>query len=250
MKRIFGVHLAAIAMVAALGLSACDDDDGPTNTGNDTTAPTVSSVTGVDSTHFNIRFSEMLDRESAQTEANYTVETTAAPPVPVTVLNASLLDDRRTVVVTTDGRMADAAYTLTVNGVADLNGNAISTPVERGFTGSGDADVTAPEIVMLTPSRNETNVLPTAPIEISFSEPVPLEDFSTAFQMTGNGGPVSVTVTSTDGVHYTVQPTAPLTDLTMYTVTLTDLQDESGNAMAPEEYTFRTGTASAVTSVR
>jgi hypothetical protein len=232
-----------------MGLAACDDDD-PTDTGNDTTAPGISSVTAVDSTHFNARFSEMLDRTSAETESNYAVTTTAAPQTPLTIVNASLLNDSRTVVITTSA-MTSTGYTLTVANLADRNGNTMSSPVERTFSGSDDPDETAPEIVMAAPSRNETNVVTTAPIEIQFSEPVPSDVFNAAFTLTTNNGvEVPVLVTSTDGVLYTVQPTAPLVEQSEYTVTISGLADNSGNPMAADEWTFRTGTTAAVTSVR
>ena len=239
MKTLFRLHFIAAALIAALALGACDDDDdGPTGTG-DTTGPTIGTITSLDSTHVNVRFSEQVDRTSAETEANYSIIPTGSGSA-VTVLNASLLSDARTVTLTTTA-MGATGYNMTVTGVADTGGNMMDEPSERTFTGKATADETAPQVVVREPSNNESNVALNAPITITFSEPVSPAVFNSAFSLTSNGGdPVAVTVVTTDDVHFTVQPVAPLAVNTLYTVSLIGVQDTSSNMMQDAEWNFHT----------
>ncbi|HEX6791583.1 MAG TPA: Ig-like domain-containing protein [Candidatus Krumholzibacteria bacterium] len=255
MKTWFRFSVGPALLIAAMGLAACsDDDNGPTGTGNDTTPPSVASVSGDDSLHISVRFNEPVDRTSAEAVSNYVV-TQASAGLDTTledspaVAGASLLSDNKTVVLTTDDAMGVVLYRIVVNNVADTEGNAISTPVDKSFTGSDHGDVTAPEVVMRSPTENQSNVGLTAPIEVQFSEPVALGVVTSGFIMEANGTPVTVNVTSEDNLHFTVTPVAPLLANTVYTVSLTGLYDTSNNMMATDEWTFRTGAGTSVTSV-
>lgn len=243
MKTLFRLHVIAAALIAAMALGACDDDDdGPTGTGNDTTPPAVGSITSMDSTHVSVRFSEQVDRTSAETEGNYTITQTGPPSPgdPIPVLNASLLTDTRTVVLTTSA-MSATGYTMTVIGVADTRGNVMDEPTERTFPGKATPDETAPQIVVREPSNNETNVALNAPIAISFSEPVLPPVFNTAFTLSVNGGEeVAVNIITTDNVHFVVQPVAPLALNTTYHVSLVGVRDASLNLMQEAEWNFHT----------
>ena len=57
------------AVLLAFALAACGDDDG-TGTPNDTTPPSVSSVTPIDDHNIDIRFNERVTEASAENEGN------------------------------------------------------------------------------------------------------------------------------------------------------------------------------------
>src|SRR5882762_3255338 len=90
-SRSFTVVAAA---AAALAIAACsnNDNNNPSGPKNDTTAPTVASVSAGDSHHISVMFSEPVDRTTAEEEANFTI-TETGPATPVTVMNAALRSD-------------------------------------------------------------------------------------------------------------------------------------------------------------
>jgi hypothetical protein len=247
MKARLQFHVLVAALLAASALVACsdDDDNGPAGPG-DTTPPTASSVTAVDANHIDVRYSEMVDRESAESESNYSIVETgvplpsSAPGDPVAIVSASLKSDNRTVVLTTATALVTTGYELTINGVEDTDGNTITEAVEKQFLGTDDGDETPAEVVYRNPTSNETGVDRVAPIEITFSEPVQSATVDTGVALTLNGNPVDVTVTTTDQVHYTIQPLTPLGGNVEYTITLTGAQDMTGNLTQDVVWSFRT----------
>lgn len=238
MKTLLRPHIAAAVLIAAMGLIACDDDNGPTGPGDDS-PPAVATVSATDANHINLQFNEAVDRESAEVEANYAIiATNSGDPLPI--VNASLKSDQRTVVLTTGEAMAAIGYTVGVDNVVDVRGNAIETAVEKTFNGSTTADNTAPEIVRRAPDQNATNIARTTLIEIDFSEPVSFTTFNTAFALEDDGTPVPVTVTTDDDVHFSVQPTTSLAANTIYSVTLIGVADGAGNIMNDTQWGFKT----------
>lgn len=86
----------------------------------DETAPEVSYVVtaAATPTSVEVHFSETLEKESAETAANYTFNND------LTVSAAALGEDNKTVTLTTSAMTEGTAYELTVNGVKDAAGNA------------------------------------------------------------------------------------------------------------------------------
>ena len=97
--------------------------------GTDGTPPSVVQVIGGQGgTSVSIAFTEKLDVASAQNTANYTIAGLA-------VSSATLTADGMTVVLLTAKQTAEAAYTVSVNGVKDLSGNAMTVAGGGSFHG-------------------------------------------------------------------------------------------------------------------
>lgn len=250
MKTWFRYSALVAAAATAFAFSACSDDDNNGPTGPDTSGPTLASVTSVDATHVNVKFSETVDRAGAEDEGNYSIVETGptpapgvglAPGDPVAVINASLRSDGRTVTLTTGASMSTIGYRVIVNNVVDVNGNEVENGLDKEFAGSSTADDTAPEIVLKAPGTNASNVDRNEPITIEFSEPLMADNFNNSFNLSTTGTPdVPVEITSSDNVHFTVTPVSNLVAGTMYTVTLVGVQDATGNTMVNTAWSFHT----------
>ena len=88
--------------------------------GDDTTPPTIFNVLAYNETTIAVTFSEELEEVSAETESNYTIVSRD-----VIVENAELDNDNPALVTLTVSGMTEGDYTLIVNDVEDLNGNAM-----------------------------------------------------------------------------------------------------------------------------
>jgi len=101
----------------------------------DTVAPTVVSVGSADGLTVGVRFNEALDPVTASTPGKYSISSGAA------VIGATLLPDGKTVKLTV-GTAITGTFTVGVNGVKDLAGNAatLTSPPGKpmGFTFVGD----------------------------------------------------------------------------------------------------------------
>ncbi|HRN36602.1 MAG TPA: lamin tail domain-containing protein [Flavobacteriales bacterium] len=88
----------------------------------DTTPPSIASATIIDELHVDLLFNEAVEQSSAESIVNYGL-------IPFNGIAAASLDGMNPALVhlTLNGPMANLnTYTLTVNGVEDLAGNAIS----------------------------------------------------------------------------------------------------------------------------
>ncbi len=250
--RALSVH-TLLAAVLALAIAGCGDDGSPTN-GNQTTdktPPTISSVTAVDQFHIDVTFGEEVQKASAERRENYVIlETTvlfapttnAAPGDTLHVGAASLGTDKRTVTITTEGGMGAFGYDMSVTGVADASGNAITTPIVTSFTGTTDPDETAPEIVYRSPAPGATGVGVSQSVLFQFSEQVSYSSVisGASWQATVSGSPVPFEIRSEDQVLFALVPTGPMTTGTQYTVRLTGVEDFSANVMPDRSWSFRT----------
>jgi len=140
-----------------------------------------------------------------------------------------------------------ANHTISVDtgnhGMKNLVGNLLATGGLSAFvfsTGTA-ANTTAPQVVGISPPNGMTGVPINAQVAIQFNEPV---DALTVNQVTlTGGGTVNVTRTLTNGNQILLLiPVLPLSPSTTYTVTVTGIQDVSGNSLgAPVTQTFTTG---------
>ncbi|HEX3720869.1 MAG TPA: Ig-like domain-containing protein [Verrucomicrobiae bacterium] len=89
-------------------------------------APTVVSSAGLPATSIGIRFNETLDPSSSANVANYSLADGTQ------IDSAQLLSDGMTVVLEVS-QLTNSAYTLTINGVQDTNGNATANLVVNGI---------------------------------------------------------------------------------------------------------------------
>jgi Bacterial Ig-like domain len=253
----------ASTLLIALALAACSDDSGTSGGTPDTTPPAVTSVTPVDQYHLDVAFNEDLGRESAEDTYNYIIiEQTVvlspasprdwpeAPGDTLQVLAASLNSDQSTVSLTTEA-MGSVPYDLSVAGVADASGNAMSGGSSTSFTGTTDPDVTAPEIVYRSPAPGATNAGIGQPVVVQFSEPVNYTSFATTLLWESNSGEeVPSQVTTEDAVRFTVSPLGPLEYHTLYHVTLSAVEDIAGNAMSSTTWSYTTTSVVDVTPPR
>ncbi|MBI4660948.1 MAG: Ig-like domain-containing protein [Verrucomicrobia bacterium] len=102
----------------------------------DSTPPRIESVTARNvATAVTVTFSEPLEEAKAANKANYAINQS------ITISEAKLLDDRRTVILTTSALSSGVSYTLTVTGVSDLAGqpNTIAPNSTKSFTFFGSA---------------------------------------------------------------------------------------------------------------
>lgn len=81
----------------------------------DTEAPTITSISSIsDLPELTVHFSERVDSASAVNIANYSIGSS------VSIVTASLQDDKKSVKLTCVALAFDTVYTLTINGVKDL----------------------------------------------------------------------------------------------------------------------------------
>ena len=97
----------------------------------DTLAPQAAAVVGVADRFATVTFTEPVDAEDATDLSSYTASGG------VTLLDAWLSRDGRTVLLRTDAQVPDQQYGLTVSGVRDLAGNAMGDTVHV-FLGFSD----------------------------------------------------------------------------------------------------------------
>ena len=161
----------------------------------------------------------------------------------------ALGSDRRSVTFTPASVLGvSTAYTVALEGVCDLAGNALSS-VTRSFTTSavGTADTTAPTVTV-TPAQGATGVSPTTRIELSFSEAVDVTTLTGGVHVTVSGlsgevaGELSVT-----GNEVTFTPSAPLPGSSQISVVVNGVRDLAGNAGGYTGRTFTTGTGTDTT---
>ncbi|MCF6324799.1 MAG: alginate lyase family protein [Gammaproteobacteria bacterium] len=120
----------------------------------DTQAPTLVSAVAVSETRVGIRFSEAVSPGSAETISNYQLS------LGITVTNASLSDDGRTISLTLSELTPDTNYTVSVSSVQDLaqTPNTIAAQSSINFTyrsADGFEDGNADGWTPLTESRWE-----------------------------------------------------------------------------------------------
>jgi uncharacterized repeat protein (TIGR01451 family) len=172
---------------------------------------------------------------------------TFSEPISVATLAYDVLPDpggwagtwhgQGTVVTLTHAPFASSTlYTATVSAAGDLAGNPLdSTPFAWRFT---TADMTAPQILAVSPVHDATDVDIDAPVVITFSEPISIATLAYdvlpdpgGWAETWHGQGTVVTLTH-----------APFARGTVYTVTVSDADDLAGNSLesAPVWWRFST----------
>ncbi|HEV2990986.1 MAG TPA: Ig-like domain-containing protein [Candidatus Angelobacter sp.] len=153
---------------------------------------------------------------------------------------ASLAADGRTISFVPNAPLAvSRGYTIFVGSMTDLAGNPASCAGffcfffgSAGFNTSAASDTTLPTVIGISPADQLTGVPINAQVVVRFNKPI---DGSSIGQVTlnGAGNPVVIVPTTTDGQQTLIlTPAVPLSANTQYVVTVTGIQDASGNAMA------------------
>ncbi len=97
----------------------------------DIVAPTLMGTPQlIEANLLSVTFSEMVERVSAETAANYKITLNGTS---ITVYSANLLSGEKTVYLTTD-QHTKGSFTLTVNNVKDIAGNTILSNSQKSYT--------------------------------------------------------------------------------------------------------------------
>ena len=126
-------------------------------------------------------------------------------------------------------------YTVSVSGIKDLAGNAMS-PVSWSFT---TVDSSAPTITSHTPLAGATGVTANS-ITATFSEPI--DSATGSFVLTDQSLADIPGLVSYNGTTHVMlfQPISPLTGGATYTATVSGVMDLAGNLMTPVTWSFTT----------
>jgi hypothetical protein len=95
-------------------------------------APAVTKIESVDTNTVEVTFDKKLDKVSAETIANYTINNGA------TIKSAALSDDRDVVTLTTENVGNNKLYTLKVENVKSIDGVVMKSASSRNFIGKID----------------------------------------------------------------------------------------------------------------
>jgi hypothetical protein len=207
------------------------------DSGNDVTAPTISSVTPannalsvVTSTNCTVTFSEPMN-SSTITAATFTLKLgTIAVAGTVNYLGT-------TATFTPSAALApNTLYTGSVStGVKDAAGNALAANYSWSFTTAAAtvADVTAPTVLSSIPASNATGVALNSIPSVTFSEALNASTV-TSSTFTLKQGTTSVAGSvSYSGTTAKFTPSSALLGNTVYTATITTgIKDVAGNALA------------------
>ena len=112
--------------------------------GQDTTPPVILSTDALNPTTVSVFYAEPVDLATAEDPANYAIDNG------VTVSQAVLESDGRTVTLTTSALTEGITYTLTVNNVQDLSGNSIELDSQTLFSTTGSASANQPPVASFT----------------------------------------------------------------------------------------------------
>lgn len=196
-------------------------------------------------------FNEPVDAESL---GQITLGSTSGP----VAFTAALSAGNQTLTLTPAAELAQTTtYTLTVTGVTDLSGNAMSASFTSTFTTGLDPDFTQFSVTAFDPGNGLTGVPLNALVSLRFSKPVDQAAVRTGNveiypQSVGGAGLVGGQITiAPDGLSLTMTPPAALTAETVYCVYTTGLLDQEGDAPAQNNQTlgcFTTGAAAAATA--
>lgn len=236
--------LAAFSLVFMI--PACGEDGPPTGGGKqDTTPPAITSITAIDAYHIQVVFNEALSRSAAEGSYHYWIEETAPPPVhgaaaaledPLIVGGATLADDEKTVSLSTYSPMTDIAYDLTIWGLEDAFGNVVGNVIEgvtQSFVGNAAADETPPQVVSRTPAPNAVDIPVGVAVAVKFSESISVENATWI-----SDGEIVLAEPWVRGDKLTMSPDHALAPGSENTVTLSGVQDLSGNVMPDIQWSF------------
>jgi len=182
----------------------------------DAAKPEVYSAVAITNTTVDVAFNEEVDKATAETISNYTIEGLA-------VVKAVLQSNGTTVKLTTASQTQGTIYKVVVANVKDEAGNVVNGDKNSQQFGGLPVDTTKPEIYSVLASSN-TNV------DVQFNEAVDKETAEAASNYTIEGLAVSKAVLQSD--NKTVKlTTAAQTQGTIYKVVVANVKDASGNVV-------------------
>jgi hypothetical protein len=236
-----------------------------TGTAADTTAPTVVSVSPLNGTSTAgvnafvlVKFSKAIDPISvtgSTIQISYGSQPTLVPPVSLTFGSYAVASPYVDFVeVTPQSPLpANTLITVTINGVTDMRGNALSPSQQTSqFTTGPGPDTTAASVVFVNPDYGASNVPTNTAIVVQFNKQMdtsticdaPCGSTFLSDGVTGLHVPGTLTF-STDLTSFTFVPSAPLLVNRTYYVYVDSALDLTGN---PQSNFFSYFTTSFATS--
>jgi hypothetical protein len=194
------------------GDASCTEKSFTGSMTGDVTPPTIDSITVDSHTQLTIVFSEVVEQASAEDESNYSLSPA------LSISNASRHTINKNTVILTTASMSAVLYTLTVDGVRD---NALNTMVNETDDFTGDA----------YPCINSVNVIDNETILVTYSEPVDLLSAENTTNYTIPGLSISSAIRDPGNTDEVTLTTTPQIGGTIYTVTVTNVLDLTGNAI-------------------
>ena len=130
---------------------------------------------------------------------------------------------------------ASTTFTVSLAGIKDLSGNAMTTATNWSFTTGLAPDTTPPTLASVVPVNGSTAVASSDPIVVTFSEPTDTMTLFTGIRLfqvsTGTYVAGTITYDPTQRIA-TFTPTVLLGSQTTYEVQVNGVKDLAGNAMA------------------
>jgi LmbE family N-acetylglucosaminyl deacetylase len=218
-----------------------------TESGTDTTPPTVSAVTPASGaqnvslgTSVSATFSESISAASVtgtsfvlrEGGGNAVAASVSASGSTATLQPSASLQPSTTYTATLSGGSS---------GIKDLAGNALASNFSWSFT-TVAPDTTPPTVSAVTPASGAQNVSLGTSVSATFSESISAASVTgTSFVLREGGGNAVAASVSASGSTATLQPSASLQPSTTYTATLSGgssgIKDLAGNALAAD-YTW------------
>lgn len=197
-----------------------------------TVAPVVKTVKGTDFNRVEIEFEKAVDKETAETVANYVIEK-------ATVVKATLNADRNKVTLETEGLVKNTLYKMTIENVKSVDAVAMKK-VSKSFRAI--EDTVAPKVSVVNIRNNET-------ITIQFSKEMDkatLENVEN-YKITSSLGNIDVvsakaSASASDKTNDVVTLKTATQDVkATYTLTVDGVKDASvkANALTKFTRTFR-----------
>ena len=188
---------------------------------------------GVNS-HLHLRFDEPIN---PLTIASDTVQLADSSDVAV-AYTVSLTGNNQDVIITPHRPLSDTAlYSLTIDGVTDLAGNAVMLQTTTFSTAAGP-DRTRPAVLLSSPVSGATDVPSNVSIQVEFDESIdPLTVTSSTLILYDSADQAvpGVVNLSADGRTLSLVPDAPLAPATAYRLDVTSgVRDLAGNSAGGE----------------
>ncbi len=191
-----------------------------------TVAPVVKRVEGTDFNRVEIEFEKAVDKETAETVANYVIEK-------ATVVKATLGSDRKTVTLETEGLVKNTLYKMTIENVKSVDAVAMKK-VSKSFRAKEDT---------VAPKVNVVNIRNNQIVEITFSKEMNKESLANLenYKITSASGALEVLsaeVSKNIKENDTVTLKTAIQDVkTTYTLTVEGAKDATVKANTVTKFT-------------
>lgn len=182
----------------------------------DTTGPSVTAEVKTN-TSVEVKFNEVVDKTTAETVANYTINND------VTVVKAVLDSTKKIVTLTTSSQKAYQSYTVTVANVTDEYGNKVGSS-NKGYFAGMPVDESKPTVKSAIASVVDGKYI----VAVTFSEGMNDTAKVASNYFFGDAIGYGVEVEKKSDTLFNVRVNA-LEDLKNYTVKVTSVEDASGN---------------------